>query len=49
MNILFIILYSIVFLLSFGLEKKVYKCHITPLSFFSSLWCIVGIVANLGL
>lgn len=49
MNILFIILYTIVFLLSFGLEKKVYKCHITPLSFFSCLWCIVGIVANLGL
>lgn len=49
MDVLFIILYIVLLISSFLLEKKIYKCHYTPLTFFVCIWCVVGIVANLGL
>ena len=45
----FIILYFLIFLLILTIERKIFNSHISPLTFFCLLWCIVGIGANMAL
>ena len=45
----FIILYFLIFLLILTFERKIFNSHISPLTFFCLLWCIVGIGANMAL
>ena len=45
----FIFIYIVLGLISFFYQKKIYKTILTPISFFSLLWSVVGIVVNLNL
>lgn len=48
MNVFFLSLYIIFFILINFVEKKLYRSHISPLTFYCLLWCIIGIGANLA-
>lgn len=48
MNEYFLSLYIIFFILIYFVEKKLYQSHISPLTFYCLLWCIIGIGANLA-
>ena len=49
MQYLYIIVYFTLLAFALFLEKAKYGVHITPITFFVALWCIVGIFANSGL
>jgi oligosaccharide repeat unit polymerase len=49
MNELFIVLFAIIAINSLLVSRLVYKTILTPITFYSVLWCVVGIVTNLGI
>ena len=49
MNYIFVCLYILLLVFSLYAEKRNYCEHISPLFFFTDVWCVIAIVSNLGL
>lgn len=45
---MFIILYSILLIVTFGMGNRIYKAYLNPITIWASLWCVVGLFANLA-
>ena len=49
MQYIYIIIYIFLLMIALLLEKAKYGVHITPITFFVALWCIVGAFSNSGI